>query len=257
MEVEGRRRTAVVLAGVAGFVDAVGFLTLDLFSAHMSGNTARLGGYLGHGVFLRAAPSAFAIFLFILSIAGGGLAMEWAWRTGRRGAASLVIGIETGLLVVLAVVGSVVGLNAKDADSNPAIYYPLAALAVAAMGLQTSALQRISGRTVRTTFVSGMLTSMTDELVGWFLRRDRPRMREVGGDEGFLVEELGVRQGSPATARIRLIGAIWFSYVCGAILGGYLQNSWRLAALGLPAAVLAAVIVYDVSSPVEDPIVVD
>ena len=38
------------LAGVGGYVDAVGFLTLaGLFVAHMSGNTIRLGVFVGDG----------------------------------------------------------------------------------------------------------------------------------------------------------------------------------------------------------------
>jgi uncharacterized membrane protein YoaK (UPF0700 family) len=41
---------ALVLASVAGFGDAVGYIVLHgLFTPHMSGNTARLGALLGHG----------------------------------------------------------------------------------------------------------------------------------------------------------------------------------------------------------------
>ena len=38
--------SAVTDAAVAGYVDAVGYLSLDVFTAHMSGNSARLGVYL-------------------------------------------------------------------------------------------------------------------------------------------------------------------------------------------------------------------
>ncbi|RSY01673.1 DUF1275 domain-containing protein, partial [Sphingomonas koreensis] len=46
-----RRRFAVALAAMAGFVDAVGFLSADgYFVSFMSGNTTRLGVDLGTDV---------------------------------------------------------------------------------------------------------------------------------------------------------------------------------------------------------------
>jgi uncharacterized membrane protein YoaK (UPF0700 family) len=50
---------AFPLAGVGGFVDAVGFLTLaGLFVAHMSGNTIRLGVFVGEGDWSLAVKQA-------------------------------------------------------------------------------------------------------------------------------------------------------------------------------------------------------
>src|ERR1019366_5325902 len=59
--VAARPRVAITLAAIAGWVDAVGFLVLfGLFTAHLSGNTARLGVELGQGnvglaLYLRGA----------------------------------------------------------------------------------------------------------------------------------------------------------------------------------------------------------
>jgi uncharacterized membrane protein YoaK (UPF0700 family) len=53
------------LAWVAGYVDAVGFLTLaGLFTAHMSGNTARLGVFVGDGDWRFAAQRLVPILFF-------------------------------------------------------------------------------------------------------------------------------------------------------------------------------------------------
>jgi uncharacterized membrane protein YoaK (UPF0700 family) len=81
--VQERRLLAPFLATTPGYVDAAGYLSLRLFTAHMSGNSARLGVYLGTGLFLRAAPSAFAIIVFVLSIGAGTLVVEYA--AGRAG----------------------------------------------------------------------------------------------------------------------------------------------------------------------------
>lgn len=249
--VQHRRHIAVVLAGVAGFVDAAGFLSLDLFSAHVSGNTARLGAYLGSGLFVRAGPSGFAVAVFVLAIAVGTIAMEFGWRSHSRRPAAAVLGAEVVMLSLLAGVGTKVGLAASQSGSRPAVYYPLAALAVGAMGLQTAALQRVSGRTVRTTFVSGMLTSLTDEVVAWMFRRAGPGPRP---DESFVVGQLGLGQESAPGGRISLLAGIWIFYVAGATLGGYLQTQWKLVSLAIPAGILLLIATYEIMSPSVTPV---
>ena len=63
---------AFPLAVVAGYVDAVGFLTLaGLFVAHMSGNTVRLGVFVGDGDWSLAAQRLVPIIVFTIGVAGG------------------------------------------------------------------------------------------------------------------------------------------------------------------------------------------
>ena len=91
--------TAVALAGVAGYVDAAGFLTLGgLFTAHMSGNTARLGVRLGGGQLGAALPLAVAIALFVIGVMAGAAASELLMR---RGGASTVAAILTAQALLL------------------------------------------------------------------------------------------------------------------------------------------------------------
>src|SRR5581483_8908976 len=83
---------AVALAGVAGFVDAAGFLTLGgVFTAHMSGNSARLGVRLGQGDLSAALPMLAAIALFVVGVAGGALASELWTRRGRGTTVAVVL----------------------------------------------------------------------------------------------------------------------------------------------------------------------
>lgn len=60
------------LAVVGGYVDAVGFLTLaGLFVAHMSGNTVRLGIFVGDGDRSLAAQRLVPIIVFTIGVAAG------------------------------------------------------------------------------------------------------------------------------------------------------------------------------------------
>ena len=81
---------AFPLAVVAGYVDAVGFLTLaGLFVAHMSGNTVRLGVFVGDGDWSLAAQRLVPIIVFTIGVAGG-IALVEALR--RRSAFSTLCG---------------------------------------------------------------------------------------------------------------------------------------------------------------------
>jgi uncharacterized membrane protein YoaK (UPF0700 family) len=245
-EQRARSIMAVLLAGVAGFIDAVGYLTLDLFTAHMSGNSARLGVYLGQGAYLRAAPAGYAIGVFVISISLGVVAMELGTRTRLRSPTALVVGSEAALLLVLALYGTTVTVNGRIAASSTGAYYGLAALAVGAIGLQTSALQRISGHTVRTTYVSGMLTVLASELVSYLLDR---RGMPVGQRPRYLRDELGLAPGPRSRWRITLSAAIWAMYALGAIGGSYLQHRWQLHCLAVPVAVLGIVLAIELCWP--------
>jgi 4,5-DOPA dioxygenase extradiol len=130
--------------------------------------------------------------------------------------------------------------------SPPWRYYPLAALAVAAMGLQTSTLQRVSGKTVRTTYISGMLTNLAEELV------NLGRAWRGGVERGsFLEGELGLEPGEAARRRVTLIGAIWCCYAGCAVLGGFLELRWGLPCLAIPIAAVGAALVTEQLAPFE------
>lgn len=238
---------AVALAAVAGFIDAVGYLTLNLFTAHMSGNSARFGIHLGEGAYLRAAPAGFAIGVFVLSIAVGAIAMELGTRARLRSPAALVIGLEAVLLAVLAGYGSTVTVAGRLPPSSTGAYYGLAAIAVGAIGLQTSALQRISGYTVRTTFVSGMLTRLADEIVSYLLDH---RAGSGGSPPSYLRDELGLAPGHRSPWRIALTAAIWTMYLAGAVGGSFLQYRWQLRCVAVPVAVIAIVLALDLARPI-------
>jgi uncharacterized membrane protein YoaK (UPF0700 family) len=199
---------AVVLAAVAGFVDVVGYLTLHhLFTAHMTGNTSKLGVALGHGNLHAALPLAVAPFLFVFGIAAGTVLLDF-------GARWLALGAQAVLTGAFMVYGESVIRHGTVPDHTISGFYVLATLATVSLGLQTAALTDIHGHTVRTSYVSGVLTNLTREAT-----------RRLSGR--------GTGDHS-----LRLLLAIWLAYVAGATLGSFGLKELSLWALAFPLGAL-------------------
>jgi uncharacterized membrane protein YoaK (UPF0700 family) len=230
---------AFPLAVVGGYVDAVGFLTLaGLFVAHMSGNTVRLGIFVGDGDWSLAAQRLVPIIVFAIGVAAGIALVEALRRRSAPAPAARVLGVEGVLLLGFMLVGRIV-LDGHGAAGGSWDYYLLAVLAVLAMGWQNAALRRVAGVPVHTTFVTGILTHLAEESVnGWYAWRDLRRAGTARRPD----DEVAV-----AFRRARLHGGVWGSYLAGGILGAFLALRWELWSLTLPLTVLAVLIGRDVA----------
>lgn len=216
-DVAAPRRLAIALAAIGGWVDAVGFLTLfGLFTAHLSGNTARLGVALGQGDTGTALTYAVPIVVFF-----GGAVIGVAFLTARRargnGGMAPLLAVEAVLIATFMVAGTRLRDDGHLTPRSVA-YYGLAVLAVAAMGLQTAALRHAAGVPVHTTFITGMVTHFAEAIVG-VVRRDQ----------------------RDASQRAGVYGGLVGAYILGAVCGSALENLWALWALSVPIVVLVAV----------------
>ncbi len=73
----------LLLAFIGGWVDAYGYLVLvQLFTAHMSGNSIAMTVYAGKADWARAFHRAFPIPLFVLGIFLGGTTNRVLSRVG-------------------------------------------------------------------------------------------------------------------------------------------------------------------------------
>jgi uncharacterized membrane protein YoaK (UPF0700 family) len=193
---------AVVLATVAGWLDAVGYLMLrHLFTAHMTGNASKLGVALVQGHTLELAALVVAPLTFVAAIAAGTVFAD-------RGRPSLTLGAETLLVAVYMGCGLLAGRRAVSGT----MVVVLVGIGSSALGMQTAAFTQAGGETTRTTYVSGMLTRLGQGLV----------------------------HGAPR-ARLALLGGLWAAYVSGAAVGasGLGVASWWW--LTPPLAVLSLV----------------
>jgi uncharacterized membrane protein YoaK (UPF0700 family) len=224
-------------------VDAIGYLTLGhLFVAHMSGNSATLGASVGQGDWGTVAERAGVILLFGIGIALGTILGEVGRRRGGRHPYAAIYGLEIALLAGFWLLGRGSLSNGEIQAGSPWQLAGLAALPILAMGLQSAGLRRVDGHGVRTTYISGVITSLAESLARAGLKRWR---REPGGAR---TEPGG---SGPEAATIRLVGGVFLAYLGGAALGGVGLQVWGLASLGLPIAVLVIALVRDLRHPHE------
>ncbi|WP_052744960.1 YoaK family protein [Micromonospora sp. HK10] len=155
-----RRRQAlvVVLTFLTGSADAIGFLALGgAFSSVMTGNMVLLGLSAGRGDADLALTSGCAILSFIIGVlAGARLAGpaqpdDPVWP--RRVTHTLVLEL---LVFVVFLVVWVVTLPSR----SPPVDLGLLMLSAAALGVQSSAIQRFGVPGLSSTYLTGTLTSL-------------------------------------------------------------------------------------------------
>jgi uncharacterized membrane protein YoaK (UPF0700 family) len=225
---------ALALAWIAGSVDAIGYLTLaGLFTAHMSGNSARLGVRLGHGDLGPAVPLAVAVALFVLGVALGSIVGELAARRRVESVAAVVLLVQAALLAGFLAFAETALRGNPVSHRSGAVFYVPAALAILSMGVQLTVLQRVAGVTVRTTYVSGVLTRFAQETVNWLFARHSGR------------------SSAEARARSLLLISLWLAYAAGATVGSLTDVHWGAWALLVPLALLILGIAADLRRPLE------
>ena len=136
---------AAVLSALAGYVDAVGFMTLGgFFVSFMSGNTTRMGVGLASGDWAQAGVALMLIGLFVVGVVVGGTVAR-RFGEARR---SFVLATETALLVVGA---------ALCAQGRP--HFGMV-FVVMAMGVENAVFQRQGDVGVGLTYMTGTLVRM-------------------------------------------------------------------------------------------------
>ncbi len=206
------------LTGVAGCVDAVGFVTFaGLFVAHMSGNSAALGAWFGQGFWEKGLPHLLAVPVFVLGVLSGYLLMGQT-RSERRSA--LILGLEATLLTAF---GIGYALNGRPDFASPA-YFGLAVLLLLAMGMQNATLREVGRSGFPSTYVTGILDALARATARWITAR---------------------RAGKTAPedlATLCTAGSLWAAYIIGATLGSVGLLFFGAAILVLPVLILLATI---------------
>ena len=212
-----RQSSLVFLLGaIAGFVDGVTFLTLfGLFTANMSGNAARLGVSAGDADWSAALTRFVPIVVWTVVVVATVVFVETRGRGQDRELRPLLL-VEAGLLAVFVVLGTALQDNG-DIVPQSLSFYGLAVIAAVAMGVQTSALRRAGGVGVHTTFISGMVVSLAEDVAAAWRRADRM-----------------------AGARARMHGIVVVTVISGAALGALLLGELELWCVAVPIVTLLA-----------------
>jgi uncharacterized membrane protein YoaK (UPF0700 family) len=214
------RRLVLLLGGAAGYLDAIGYLTLGIFTANMTGNTVLLGIAIGQGRWPAMVRVFVALAAFVAGAGAGALLLRERQRMGS------VLGVEAACLLA--------GLIVWGVLPESRVAFPLIALLGAAMGAQSAAVRRVGEQRISTTYVTGTLTSLAVDTVSQILARRERRLRPAADP------------AAPAQS-LPLLTGIWATYVAGAVIGGFSQHRWGFRSVILPVIVLAGAAVWDLS----------
>jgi uncharacterized membrane protein YoaK (UPF0700 family) len=228
-------RLAITLSWIAGYTNILTILTYGQVTSHVTGTASQLGRDVADG---RWREGAYMASLLVVFVSGAGLSGFLTELGRRRHWASIYVlpmAVEAVLLAAFAVL---VDWNAIGALGGESAHLWLTFLPALAMGLQNATITRISGGTVRTTHVSGVMTDLGLESVVWAMRR-------LGGTAPVSA------QGTFATGwRLVLLASIVGSFVLGAGLGAFAfghLTEWSVA----PAVVfLAWIVAMDFWNPI-------
>jgi uncharacterized membrane protein YoaK (UPF0700 family) len=152
------RRLGLLLAAVAGAINAGGFLAIQRYTSHMTGIVSGIADdlALGHGGLALAGVLLVAVF--ISGAITTTVLINWARRRRMHSEFALSLLLEALLLLAFGLLGA--NLAATSALLVPAT----AALLCFIMGLQNAMVTKISQAEVRTTHMTGVITDLGIDL---------------------------------------------------------------------------------------------
>jgi uncharacterized membrane protein YoaK (UPF0700 family) len=148
----------VTLAGIAGALNAGGFLAVGQYTSHMTGMLSTAADDLILGKFLPAFAALFMLLAFTWGAACTALMVNYAKRNQLRHIYTPVLLLEAVLLLVFGLVGANLQQHAVITVSFTAV------LLCYVMGLQNALITKISNAEIRTTHVTGLVTDLGIEL---------------------------------------------------------------------------------------------
>lgn len=221
------RLLGLLLAGVAGAVNAGGFLAVGIYTSHMTGIVSAMADELLLGRLAAAGAGLGALLAFMAGAATTALLVGHARLNPRLAAPGLrgvrspyraPLLLQAGLMLVFGLMG------ARLASLHP-LSVPLTVLLLAfIMGLQNALVSQVSQAQIRTTHMTGVITDLGIELgrlLVWH-RRGTPEHAKVRAN----------RQ------RLRLHAGL-----LGCFFGGALLGAWGFAHFGFSAVLPLALAV--------------
>ena len=216
LEVRYQERLAVVLAAVASFVDAYGYIRYGAYLSYMSGNTTMAGVHTARGDWAPVTPLLTGIVAFLAGVFAGSLVVDRSGVQARRTIFAL-----TAVTLVLAF-----GLNA--------VHFLQTILSIGlicfAMGALNASLSQVGAQGINLTFITGTLNRLGKHLAGTVTAT--PLANAKGAWDTHL-------------RRALQLGSIWLGFFLGAVLSGVMTSSVGVWALIVPVGVLLALAVLD------------
>ena len=142
-----------------GFINAGGFLATGRFVSHVTGFATLFGVDVSNSKFTSGLGILSVPFYFLLGAFLAGLLIDRPIHQGKKPHFDWVMGLS-GLCLFLAASGHYLGSSTFGASVQLKESYTLLALLCMACGLQNAAITSSSGRSIRTTHLTGLTTDL-------------------------------------------------------------------------------------------------
>jgi len=193
------RVLGLLLAFIAGAVNAGGFLVLARYTSHMTGFTSQVADSLVTGDMQVLLGAVGAILAFLAGAATAAIQINWGRQYRLRHLYALPLLLEAALMLPFGLMG------ALTLTWSTPFAVPLTVLLLSfIMGVQNAVASKVSGGKIRTTHMTGNFTDLGIEL-GKALYWNR-----------FRTEATRVR---PNLDRVRLFGGLIAAFVLGGVAG--------------------------------------
>ncbi|HWE02220.1 MAG TPA: YoaK family protein [Tepidisphaeraceae bacterium] len=237
-----------VLTWTAGFVDAIGFLTLrQIYVANMSGNTVAVAIHVAKRDWIQAWSHACPVAAFVPGLIAGDAIVEFCKRSKLRSSLVPALVVEAvGLALVIYTSESSISSGAATLDRGAAAYGLLTGLLAFSMGLQNGALRRIGAMKDVHTYVTGTLLAAAHGLTEYLFWLGG-RFREFR----FTLHRLIRSSRRHRSLRSGCLGGtLWMMYIVGATIGAVLQPLNGIDSLFLPVVILLVIALADLIKPI-------
>jgi uncharacterized membrane protein YoaK (UPF0700 family) len=205
-------------------VDALSYRGLGhVFTAMMTGNTVMLGLSLAQGEMLAALRSILALMGFAFGVTLGALVVERD-ADESEWPPQVTAGLALEAIILAVFCGLWIWSHSGSGASN---VYALIVLLGMSMGLQAAAVRRLGVPGIATTYITGTITSLFVDVVGWSRAGGAPQ------DHG---------QTARWEQRVGLLAGVFVVYGLGALSGGLLQAHWPVFASAAPFAAVLIVV---------------
>lgn len=232
----GRHRTpsinrllGLLLAFVAGAVNAGGFLVVHMYTSHMTGFVSMLADNLVLGNVALVLGATGVLTAFVCGAACTAVLVNWARRHGLRSGFALPLLVEALLLLLFGLMG------ATTLSRTTPFTVPFTVLLLAfMMGLQNALVSKVSSSQIRTTHMTGVITDLGIELgkLIYWNRAGTPPHAQVRAE---------VRANR---AKLQLFGLLLAMYLLGGVVGAA-----GFKHVGFVWVVPLAVLLFAVSTP--------
>ena len=225
---------AVLLSGVAGYVDTASFLALfGLFTAHMTGGLVTAGTTVTDKLKLGAGTRLVMIPIFMASVAATTLFARAMRRKGNPTLAPM-LALMTAALGIFCVAGVTLRPLANQPDAWAVVL--IGGAGVVAMGIQNTLMRNALSSYSPTTIMTGNLTQCTIDLIEFLFP---PAEGKAKG------RALARRT---AAQRLKKFGFPLLGFMNGALLGAWLTRVVGLASIAVPTFAVGALTLESWSS---------